>query len=249
MDSDDRPVEVSHGHHSAAEDSISRKHLLGQQLREYSLITWFFERVFWLLHLLSPSRLVRRGRVAHVNSEEFRRDPHGSTARRARRVEAYIIAWLLVEATLLSVSAVGASWPYWIPRTLVVVRILDIFQSSVNLGVFDQLRTEERLIISSAVRTLVLSFLNYIELLICFGILYTTMGEALIGSEGWLDDLYFSVVTQLTIGYGDLRPVGWARFVAMVQGLISVAFTILILGRIVSVLPKLATVMKHSQEE
>jgi hypothetical protein len=33
------------------------------------------------------------------------------------------------------------------------------------------------------------------------------------------------------------------------QGLIAVAFTILILGRIVSVLPKIESVMKHSPDE
>ncbi len=114
--------------------------------------------------------------------------------------------------------------------------------------VFDQLRTHEQLVISSAVRTLVLSFLNYLELLACFGIVYSTMPGTLVGSTGWMDDMYFSVVTQLTIGYGDIRPIGWARVVSVAQGLVAVAFTILILGRIVSVLPKIGSVMKHSGE-
>lgn len=146
-------------------------------------------------------------------------------------------------------SAIGVSWPLWVPRVIVTVRILDIFQQSVNMSVFDQLRSDERLVISSAVRTLALSFLNYLELLVCFGIVYTTMPGALAGSTGWLDDLYFSVVTQLTIGFGDIRPVGVARLVASAQGLVSVIFTILMLGRIVSVLPKIDTVMKHAPGE
>lgn len=161
-------------------------------------------------------------------------------------MEGYIVAWLVVEGALLAAAFLGVAWPVWIPRTLLVVRVLDIFQASVNMSVFDQLRTAERLLISSAVRTLVLSFLNYLELLVCFGLLYSTLQGSLIGSTGVMDDLYFSVVTQLTIGYGDIRPVGWARFVSVAQGLIAVAFTILILGRIVSVLPKISTVMKHS---
>lgn len=204
--------------------------------------------MFWALHQLSPSRLVRQGRVDHVNSEHFRQDPTGSIVRRSRRVEAYMLAWFVIEGSMLGVAAKAVPLPLWIPRALMVIRILDIFQTSVNMSVFDQLRTNERLVISSAVRTLVLSFLNYIELLVCFGIVYTTMPEALVGSTGWLDDMYFSIVTQLTIGYGDIRPVGWARFVSVAQGLVSVAFTILILGRIVSVLPKIGSVMKHSGE-
>jgi hypothetical protein len=189
--------------------------------------------------------------VDHVNSEQFRQDPTRSIVRRSRRVEAYMLGWFAVEIAMLAVCApaVPPPLPLWIPRTLMVVRILDIFQTSVNMSVFDQLRTHERLVISSAVRTLVLSFLNYVELLVCFGIVYTTMPESLIGSTGWLDDMYFSVVTQLTIGYGDIRPVGWARFVSVAQGLVSVAFTILILGRIVSVLPKIGSVMKHAGDD
>lgn len=228
---------------------VTRRRLLGKQLREYSLITWFFERVFWLLHQLSPSRMVGGSRVAHVSSAEFRQNPKGAAAARSRRKEAYIVSWFVIELLLLVVAEIEAGWPLWIPRILATVRIIDIFQSSVNLSVFDQLRTDERVVISSAVRTLVLSFLNYIELLVCFGIVYVTMLDKLAGADGWVDAMYFSVVTQLTIGFGDIRPLGVARLVTAMQGLVSVAFTILILGRIVAVLPKIESVIKHSPDE
>lgn len=51
-----------------------RRRMLGNQLREYSIITWFFERVFWILHQLSPSRVVGGSCLAHVNSEAFRQN-------------------------------------------------------------------------------------------------------------------------------------------------------------------------------
>lgn len=226
-----------------------RRRLLGKQLREYSIITWFFERVFWLLHQLSPSRVVGGSRVAHVSSDAFRQNPQATTAARSRRKEAYILTWFAIELVLLVVAEIEVGWPLWIPRVLASIRIIDIFQSSVNLSVFDQLRTDERVVISSAVRTLVLSFLNYLELLICFGIVYVTMLDKLAGADGWMDAIYFSVVTQLTIGFGDIRPLGVARLVSAMQGLVAVAFTILILGRIVSVLPKIESVIKHSPDE
>lgn len=212
-------------------------------------MTWFFERVFWLLHQLSPSRIAGGSRVAHVNSEAFWQNPQAATAIRSRRKELYILTWFAIELVLLLFTELDAGWPLWIPRVLATIRILDIFQSSVNLSVFDQLRTDERVVIASAVRTLVLSFLNYLELLICFGIVFVTMLEQLVGAVTWLDAIYDSVVTPLTIGYGDIRPVGTARFVSAMQGLVAVAFTILILGRIVSVLPKVESVMKHFPDD
>lgn len=223
--------------------------MLGKQLREYSIITWFFERVFWYLHQVSPSRIAGGSRVAHVNSAAFRNNPQAATAIRSRRKELYILSWLAIEIALLSMAELAPAWPLWIPRILATIRILDIFQSAVNLSVFDQLRTDEQVLISSAVRTLVLSFLNYLELVICFGLVYMTMPEQLVGASSWADALYYSVVTQLTIGYGDIRPLGVARFVSSVQGLVAVAFTILILGRIVSVLPRIESVMKHSADD
>ena len=111
-----------------------------------------------------------------------------------------MLAWFLIELAILASLANALALPFWIPRSLMIVRILDIFQQSVNMSVFDQLRTDEKLVISSAVRTLVLSFLNYVVLIVCFGILYTTFPNTLIGSHSWFDDIYFSVATQLTVG-------------------------------------------------
>ena len=81
---------------------ISAHRLLGQKLRQYSITTWFFERAFWMPHQMSPGRLVRRSRIAHVNSEAFPTDTHGSTARRSRRVEGYILTSLGIEAVLIA---------------------------------------------------------------------------------------------------------------------------------------------------
>jgi len=224
------------------------RRLLGHELRAYSLITWFFERLFWWLHAISPSRLAGGSRVTHVHSEAFKQDPKQATTRRSRRVERYILAWFLIEGGLLAAAASDPHWSRWIPRILASIRILDIFQQAVNLGVFDPLRARGKLMISNAVRTLTLSFLNYLELIVLFSVLYTTVLDELRGAAGWLDALYFSIVTQLTIGYGDIQPIGSARVVTSIQGLIGVAFTVLILGRIVSVLPTIDSVMKHHDE-
>jgi len=45
---------------------------------------------------------------------------------------------------------------------------------------------------------------------------------------------YFSFVTQTTLGYGDVKPLGWTRLVAAVQVFIGVLLVTLILARAVS---------------
>lgn len=220
-----------------------------RKLLEYSFFTWFLERLFWRLHQISPIRLFARGRIAHLSSEAFRLNPRASTALRSRRVERYLSGWIVLEILLLASFAAGTGLPAGIAGALAIIRILDILQAVVNLMVFDQLRTPQTLIISSAVRTLVLSMVNYLELIVCFAILYLSLPTQLVGANDWTDALYFSVVTQLTIGYGDVTPKGIAKAVAAVQALLTFAFTVLLLGRIITVLPRLESVMPGTREE
>ncbi|MCE9603231.1 MAG: potassium channel family protein [Gemmatimonadetes bacterium] len=168
---------------------------------------------------------------------------------RSRRVERYLTVWITLESLLLASFALGLAVPHGVTAALAVIRIVDILQAVVNLMVFDQLRTPQTLIISSAVRTLVLSMINYLELIICFAILYESMPHQLAGANDWTDALYFSVVTQLTIGYGDVTPIGPAKAVAAVQALFTFAFTVLLLGRIITVLPRIESVMRETPEE
>lgn len=220
-----------------------------RELLEYSLITWLFERAFWWLHEVSPIRLFARSRIAHVQSEAYRRDPRAATAARSRRVERYLMLWIALEAALLAGVAFGGPLPVALAATLAGIRIVDILQAVVNLSVFDQLRTQERLVISSAVRTLVLTMINYVELAACFALVYLALPGRLQGANEWTDAVYFSVVTQLTIGYGDITPVGGAKLVSVVQAIITFIFTVLLLGRIVTVLPRIHSVMKDSADD
>ncbi len=174
-----------------------------RKLLEYSFFTWFFERLFWRLHEISPIRLFARGRIAHLSSEAFRLDPRAATAVRSRRVERYLLSWIALEFLLLASLAAGSAIPAGVAGAIAIIRIVDILLS---------------------------------------------LPTQLAGANDWTDALYFSVVTQLTIGYGDVTPKGIAKAVAAVQALFTFAFTVLLLGRIITVLPRLKSVMHDSRD-
>jgi hypothetical protein len=83
-------------------------------------------------------------------------------------------------------------------------------------------------------RTLVLAAINYVELMLWFGLVYALNYKSLHGASQPATAFYFSIITQLTIGYGDVSPEGWLRIEAALQGLIGALFVIVVLGRAIS---------------
>lgn len=76
--------------------------------------------------------------------------------------------------------------------------------------------------------------INYVELMIWFGVVYALNYHSLHGADEPASAFYFSIVTQLTIGYGDVSPMGWLRIIAALQGLIGALFVIVVLARAIS---------------
>jgi hypothetical protein len=86
-------------------------------------------------------------------------------------------------------------------------------------------------------RSLILVAINYVELMLWFGLIYALNYQSLHGADQPATAFYFSIITQLTIGYGDVYATGWLRIVAAAQGLIAALFVIVVLGRAVSAPP------------
>lgn len=127
---------------------------------------------------------------------------------------------------------------------LVGWRIADIMQAAINIHVFDRLRRGSRPHqVATMARTLILSILNFIELAVCFGVVYAVCGNKLNGASEWIDPYYFSMVTQLTIGYGDIYPTGWLKAVAIMQGLCGFLFGLIVLSRLIALMPSLKPVL------
>lgn len=220
---------------------VLRRKLL--HLREVSPIAWSFERFFYGLSRLSPERFIALSRVDIQNRHQDFEARQQASRRRGRIIELYLVLWYLLETlVILALWLKPTGWMVALGLTLMLVRILDILQITVNIAIFDRMRLLWRDHYHESVpRSLILSVLNYIELMVCFGALYmglSTMNQ-LIGAVSTLDAFYYSAVTQLTIGYGDIKPHGFAKVVSVCQGFISYLFTILILSRMVNMLPEI----------
>ena len=50
----------------------------------------------------------------------------------------------------------------------------------------------------------------------------------------WGDAIYFSIVTEATLGYGDIRPVGFSRLLACLQVLLGLTFAGIVVAKITS---------------
>jgi hypothetical protein len=214
-------------------------------LGEFSPITELARRLFHLVKWLSPMPWLGRKyplfrprselTLNEVSSRDF-------TKRRARAIELYLILWLLVVIALVGISLLGpvSRFVSLLLTIVVSLRIVEIVQVTVNATLFDALsgRPDER--VASRVRMLVLAGVNFMELWLCFGVIYATHYLRLRGAGRPVTAFYLSIITQLTIGYGDVYPTGWLRLVAAIQGITGLLFVILVFGRFITSLPRVS---------
>jgi hypothetical protein len=169
---------------------------------------------------------------------------------RSRATEIYIMIWLLLEIFLIvcSISFGVPQWFYWIATGLASSRIIEVVQVTVNAAIFDALSGRPEVNIASAERMIVLSVLNFLELAACFGLIYALHYTHLQGAGRPITGYYFSIINQLTIGYGDVYPTSWLRVVAAVQGLAGLSFVILVFSRFLASLREVSSVFGGSRK-
>lgn len=207
------------------------------RIRDYSPITFGFERLFRLLQLLPPQVVLSSllGNRADLTPDQI--ESRAFTAARARRVEAFIFAYLILDSLAFAATFSGRQPLLFAGLAWVVLRGVDIVQATVNVMLFDPMRGRTDSQVASRVRLVVRGFVNFLELLVCFATVYASFIDKLKGATSPWDALYFSVITQLTIGYGDLAPLGSLRAVAAIQGLGGLAFLALVFARTIAALP------------
>lgn len=198
----------------------------------------------WLSDAIVGSRLVSQ--TAGARSPTFRR-------RNGFWIDGFVLLCvLLVLASywgiILSPQDSGVFWMLVLP----VWRLVDVLAVNIRINLFDHLIIRKEPSAASTTRMLILVFFNYVEIALSFGCVYAASGLLHMGSHreaDWLDPVYFSWITQLTIGYGDAFPTGWVRIVAGIQGLIGLLVLVLFIGRFASSLPAIRSLHTHDSDE
>jgi hypothetical protein len=166
---------------------------------------------------------------------------------RAIFMEKVILTYMAIEVLMpfLYQNYLHVVWFKYLISIILALRLVDIIQVNVNMILFDSIRTEGFNRITKYTRAILLIIWNYFELILIFGFFYLSNHESLKGFNIWTDSYYFSTITQITIGYGDLSPIGSIRFITAFQGFVGTMFMAFIISKIITLVPELKEMDKE----
>ena len=224
---------------------------------EYGFITRGMAALFRSMQKLSLSQFFIGNRVDAFNRSDFihltPEQRRQATIRRARNVDIYILSCVAFEflgVLLVSTPAAHIPWLQYTLEIVLLLRLIDIFQVNINLSLFDVLRTGKQYnYMASIVRSIINVIINYFEIIICYGVFYFYHLPRLEKASNWVDAFYFSAITQVTVGFGEMMPHGHLRWLTVTQFLLGYFFTALIIGRFISLLPQSRTVAGDGQSD
>lgn len=200
---------------------------------------WIAPLIGRLLTVITlPSSLIEQGFLALgkvLGVDERIRKPHMTDTMvfTLFAVTGFFCYWVESQTTKTGLANFWLWFAIW--------RIVDVVCSAARIVLFDPYKTHytSEYKISSTVRSIILGFMNYLELILAFAIIYRFHID-LIGPKGSANDplsaLYLSAVTQMTVGYGDLQPLGSLRIVASLQAFFGLALLSLFVARFISLL-------------
>jgi len=80
-------------------------------------------------------------------------------------------------------------------------------------------------------RSMMLLFLNYLEIIFAYAVLYSLGSYLNKPFNHWFDAVYFSTITSSSIGYGDFFPATtWGKFLVSTQAFLFLFFIVLFLN-------------------
>lgn len=207
---------------------------------ELGVLSALLERLFFSLQYVSPANIFFKTRKQSQESAKSPEERQQKFLWRSKQIERYVLTLLILEVAAFLVVAIPVRFLPTLALVIAAWRVLDLFQASINIAVLDHLRVRARsAYVASSVRTALLSLINFGESILCFAVIYAFDIRNLSGAVGRRDSLYFSVITQLTVGYGDLKPQGPLRLVAACQALLGFVLAVVLIARLISLLPPL----------
>lgn len=158
-------------------------------------------------------------------------------------VDTWVLGHFILAWTVLFIF--GYIYPQWLVWTLIIlaaIRMIEIITYQLSILLFDQYKNKDYALAGYR-RILVLSIMNYIEILLWFAIFYRYLRIDFYDTNKVLStaigSLYYSMVTISTLGYGEIYPISsLGRVVVTAQIAIGIFLLVLILSRIISYLPK-----------
>ncbi len=133
--------------------------------------------------------------------------------------ELYIVFKTILPFIMLYYSVWHHQWLYIFNIYLLLETFLYVFYK-----IFLPEHNREKLIN----RSVILLFFNFFELIASFGVIYAAGNYLNMPINSWVDALYFSFITGVTIGYGDFYPINeTGKILVMLQIISTISFLFL----------------------
>ncbi|MFA5245886.1 MAG: potassium channel family protein [Pedobacter sp.] len=139
----------------------------------------------------------------------------------ARKIssELYVVFKTAAPFILLIFNLWNIQWLFWINIYFLIETFIYIFHK-----IFLPEHNTDKL----ANRSLILLFLNFSEVIASFALIYAAGNFFNQPIASWVDALYFSVITGVTIGFGDIYPISdEGKVMVMLQVMSTLSFMFL----------------------
>lgn len=221
---------------------------------ECGIITFLVLHLFRFLQKLPPQIFIGN-RVDLFNKSNFSNLSNEAkreiAIKRVRKIDIYILVCLFIEILCIFIANIPLGQNAFLKIAIVflsILRIIDIIQVNINSSLFDIIMIKNKSnFMASVIRTIVNVFINYFEMIACFGIIYNYNLDNFKGMTHWSDSYYYSITTQTTFGFGSIIPIGYLKWITSLQLLLGYFFTALIISRLISLLPQGKSIAGDSQ--